>query len=167
MSDSVFDYDRPKRAPQQRARGYKFESRWHCSEIIGGTFEIRKSEAIEEIKRRILMFLGDEALAKTQYICVVLNCDSLVENVGEYEIDLRCYFQGKTQIWRSSLQKPYNKQNAFWEPIPNGVYNCENIRDENIEPPWEKIIIHGELLKSNVQKEHVSKLFRIGLILLT
>ena len=37
------------------------------------------------------MFLGDETLAKTQYICVVLNYDSLIENVGEYEINLRCY----------------------------------------------------------------------------
>ena len=105
------------------------------------------------------MFLGDETLAKTQYICVVLNCDSLVENVGEHEIDLRCYLQGNTRISISSLQKGFNKQDAPWEPIPDGVYNREKFRDENIESPWEKIVIHGELLKSNTQKNHVSRVF--------
>ena len=105
MSDSVFDYEK-RRRPQDRARAYKLESNWRCSNstIDGATFETRKSEAIAEISRRIKMFMGQKLLDKMQHISVVMNCEVLHETVGDYEIALHCYVQCATQICRSILQ---------------------------------------------------------------
>jgi len=157
MSESVFDFCQPKRNPQQRAKSYTFENTWKysSSRINGLTLENRKSQAISEIKRRILLLMGDKLLGKIGYICVVMNWKTLVYKVDEFKIPLRCYLQGLKDISTSSLQERFKKE-ADWKPIFGGLYNCSEFRDENIQRPWEKIVIHGELRKSNAQKKEVS-----------
>ena len=102
------------------------------------------------------MFMGQELLDKMQHISVVMNCEVLHETVGDYEIALHCYVQCATQIFRSSLQLKFGLE-AEWEPISGGLFKCEEFRDENVQWPWEKFVIHGELLPSNAQKKHVSE----------
>ena len=151
MSESVFDYDCGKlKRVYDRARGYKFESIWRCS-TDGATFETRKSEATSEISRRIKMFMGEHLLDKIQYISVVMDCGVLLEIVGDCQIALHCYVQCATQIFRSSLQDKFRLE-AEWEPISGGLFTCEEFRDENVHWPWEKFVIHGEVLHSNAQK---------------
>ena len=139
----------------ERLNGFTTEQ-GATNSIDGATFEIRKSEATSEISRRIKMFMGEKLLNKIQYISVVMNCEVLHKNIGVYKIALHFYVQCATQIFRSSLLDKFRLE-AEWEPISGGLFTCEEFRDENVHWPWEKFVIHGELLPSNEQKKHVSE----------
>ena len=92
MSDSdasVFNFDSdeedisppsPKKTrTYERARAWTFQDRWLCSYATVGaaTVENRRTNAIQEFKRRIICFMGEEPLSKIHFISIVLNCDSL------------------------------------------------------------------------------------------
>ena len=171
MSDSeasVFNFDidedeisppNPKKTRNigERACAWTFQDRWHCSYTTLGaaTVEDRKTKTIQEFKRRIICFMGEELLSKIHFISIVLNCDSLELVSEEYEIPLRCYIQTQ-QISKFALESRF-QANASWKPIKGGLYSSRTFRnDERIDPPWVKSDIHGEIRKNNDQKKHVS-----------
>ncbi len=94
MSDSeesVFNFDidegdnslpRPEKTRKkesERASAWTFQDTWQCSYATVGaaTVEDRRTNAIQEFKRRIILFMGEELLSKIHFISIVLNCDSL------------------------------------------------------------------------------------------
>jgi hypothetical protein len=173
MSDSeasVFNFDIDEEAislphPKQtkyiyeRACAWTFQDRWHCSHntvcAASARFEDRKTNTIQEFKRRIICIMGEELLSEIHFISIVLNCDSLESECEEYEIPLRCYIQ-TNQIRKSALQSRF-QANASWEPIKGGLYSSRSYRDdERIDPPWVKCDIHGEIRENNAQKRQVS-----------
>ncbi len=172
MSDSeesvfIFDIDegdtslpRPEKTRKyERASAWTFQDKWLCSYIGAATVEDRRTNAIQEIKRRIMFFMGVKVLSKIHFISIVLNCDSLELMSEEYEIPLLCYIQTK-QIAKFALQSRF-QSNASWEPIKfgikRGLYSSRSYRDdERIDSPWVKCDIHGEFRENNDQREHVS-----------
>ena len=103
MSDSeesVFNFDidegntslpRPEKTRKkesERASVSTFQDTWQCSYATVGaaTFEDRRSNAIHEFKRRIILFMCEELLSKIHFISIVLDCESLKFESEEYEI---------------------------------------------------------------------------------
>jgi len=141
MSDSeesVFNFDidegdtslpRPEKTRKkesERASAWTFQDTWQCSYATVGaaTVEDRRTNAIQEFKRRIILFMCEELLSKIHFISIVLNCDSLELVSGEYEITLRCYIQTE-QISKFALQSRF-QSNASWEPIHGGLYSSRS-----------------------------------------
>ena len=100
---SVFVYEgdegnaitKKTRRPKIKARAWTREDIWRCchGRLGAETFEERKIKAIQEIKERILLMMGDELLPKLHFIFIVLNFESLEHPKGDYEIPVRCYDQ--------------------------------------------------------------------------
>jgi hypothetical protein len=119
----------------ERACAWTFQDRWHCSYTTVGaaTVEDRRTKTIQEFKRRIICFMGEELLSKIHFISIVLNCDSLELVSEELKITLRCYIQTK-QISEFALQSRF-QANASWKPIKGGPYSSRTFRnDERIDP---------------------------------
>ena len=93
MSDSeesVFNFDidegdtslpRPEKTrkkQRERASAWTFQDTWQCSYATVGaaTVENRRTNAIQEFKRRIICLMG-ELLPKVHFISIVLDCEFL------------------------------------------------------------------------------------------
>ena len=88
MSDSdasFFNFDNdeedisppsPKKTRRyERASAWTFQDRWHCSHsaVGAGRIEDRKTNTIQEIKRRIQYIMGEDLMSKIHFISIVLD----------------------------------------------------------------------------------------------
>ncbi len=104
---------------------------------------MRKINAKQEIKARILLMMGDELLPKIHFIFIVLNCESLEHPKEDYEIPVQGYVQSE-QITKFLLDSKF-EASATWQPLSGGLYASNTFQeDKRIQPPWETCVIHGQ-----------------------
>ena len=161
---SILAASSARKKEENKARNWAFQSCWSFpnTTIHEETFDGRKEQAFDEIKRRIVIFMERAGvLPKIQYMSIVIDYTCLGAISATYNISLRCYVQCRKQISKMALQTTFQRE-ADWQPVFGGLSsNEEFLADQAIQPPWEIHIIHGELNVSNSQKKHVSNRFNL------
>ena len=89
-----------------------------------------------------------DLLTKMNFICIFINFESL-----DYYDDI---FQSTTQISKYALQLKFHSE-GDWQPLYGGIFGSREFTDaQQLGPPWEKCIVHGELRSNNEQRKQAN-----------
>jgi hypothetical protein len=141
-----------------RARCWCFCSTWtlrYERNTAAETLAVRKEKTISEFKSRLITMMQD-LLAKMNFICLFINFESLDYYDDKFEIPVRCFAQSTTQISKYALQLKFHSE-GDWQPLYGGIFGSREFTDaQQLGPPWEKCIVHGELRSNNEQRKQAS-----------
>ena len=119
------------------------------------TLAVRKEKTISEFKSRLITMMQD-LLAKMNFICMFINFESLDYNDDKFEFPVRYFSQSTTQISKYALQLKFHSE-GDWQPLYGGIFGSREFTDaQQLGPPWEKCIVHGELRSNNEQRKQAS-----------
>ena len=116
---------------------------------------VRKERTFSEFRNRVITLMQD-LLAKMNFICIFINFESLDYYDDIFQIPVRCFAQSTTPISKYALQLKFHSE-GDWQPLCGGIFGSREFTDaQQLGPPWEKCVVHGELRSNNEQKKQAS-----------